>query len=110
MSFRQLIQAQVPYNDWGSLGMDIAIGAVVDVPATPWQFQFLPKYVAEAHAEATISTSEGIQPLIKSDVMLLVQRQPVLRRIKSNGLKATAQELTEIRKCRWKNMWAYWDF
>ncbi len=70
MSFRQLIQAQVPYNDWGSLGMDIAIGAVVDVPATPWQFQFLPKYVAEAHAEATISTSEGIQPLIKSDVML----------------------------------------
>ena len=54
LSFRQLIQNQVPYNDWGSLGMDIAIGAVVDVPATPWQFQFLPKYVAEAHAEATI--------------------------------------------------------
>ncbi len=70
MSFRQLIQAQVPYNDWGSLGMDIAIGAVVDVPATPWQFQFLPKYVAEAHASATVETTEGIQPLIKNDVML----------------------------------------
>lgn len=70
MSFRQLIQGQVPYNDWGSLGMDIAIGAVVDVPATPWQFQFLPKYVAEAHAEATIKTTEGTQSLIKSDVML----------------------------------------
>lgn len=70
MSFRQLIQGQVPYNDWGSLGMDIAIGAVVDVPATPWQFQFLPKYVAQAHAEATIKTAEGIKPLIKSDVML----------------------------------------
>ena len=70
MSFRQLIQGQVPYNDWGSLGMDIAIGAVVDVPATPWQFQFLPKYVAQAHAEATIKTTEGTQSLIKSDVML----------------------------------------
>lgn len=75
MSFRQLIQGQVPYNDWGSLGMDIAIGAVVDVPATPWQFQFLPRYVAEAHAEATINTADETEPLIKSDVMLFA---PVL--------------------------------
>jgi len=70
MSFRQLIQAQVPYNDWGSLGMDIAIGAVVDVPATPWQFQFLPKYVAEAHAAATIESPAGPQNLIKNDEQL----------------------------------------
>ena len=75
MSFRQLIQGQVPYNDWGSLGMDVAIGAVVDVPATPWQFQFLPKYVAQAHAEATIKTSEGTEPLITSDEILFA---PVL--------------------------------
>jgi hypothetical protein len=70
MSFRQLIQAQVPFNDWGSVGMDIAIGAVVDVPATPWQFQFLPKYVAQAHGAATIENSEGTQPLISSESML----------------------------------------
>ncbi len=70
MNFRQLIQSQVPYNDWGSLCMDIAIGAVVDVPATPWQFQFLPKYVAQAHGAATIENSEGTQPLISSESML----------------------------------------
>lgn len=70
MTFRQLIQNQVPYNNWGSVGMDIAIGAVVDVPATPWQFQFLPKYVAQAHAQATLTGAQGTKDLIKSDVML----------------------------------------
>lgn len=74
-SFRELIQAQVPYNDWGSLGMDVAIGAVVDVPATPWQFQFLPKYVAEAHAAATIESPVGPQNLIKNDELLFEPRE-----------------------------------
>ena len=72
MTFRQLIQGQVAYNDWGSLGMDIAIGAVVDVPATPWQFQFLPKYVAAAHAAASFETPNGTQQIIKRDQMLFV--------------------------------------
>jgi hypothetical protein len=70
MTFRQLIQNQVPYNNWGSVGMDIAIGAVVDVPATPWQFQFLPKYVAQAHAEASVIGLNARESLIKSDEVL----------------------------------------
>lgn len=100
MSFRQLIQAQVPYNDWGSLGMDIAIGAVVDVPATPWQFQFLPKYVAEAHGAATMENSEGTKPLISSESMLfdpLSDHERVGRydAMLSNGVALAASADTE---------------
>ncbi|MEZ4874024.1 MAG: DUF4105 domain-containing protein [Flavobacteriaceae bacterium] len=69
-TFRQLIQKNVPVNSWGSLGMDIAIGAVVDQPATPWEYQFLPQYVYEAAATATLSAKEGTEPLISKTATL----------------------------------------
>lgn len=56
-TFRELIQQNVSSNTWGSLGMDVAIGAVVDKEATPWQHQFLPAYVFEAAATATLERS-----------------------------------------------------
>ncbi len=63
-SFRHLIQQNVHWNTWGSLGMDAAIGAVTDVKANSWQYQFLPDYVYKAAATATITKGERI-PLVK---------------------------------------------
>lgn len=60
-TFRALIQKNVPANSWGSLGMDVAIGAVVDKNATAWEYQFLPEYVFEAATTATLSA----KPLVK---------------------------------------------
>ncbi len=66
LTFRELIQKNVYWNSWGSLGMDVAIGAVVDKKATPWEYQFLPDYIFEAAANATIEKPDGTQkPLIK---------------------------------------------
>jgi len=62
-TFRMLIQEQVPYNTWGSLGMDVAIGAVVDRPASAWDHQFLPKYVLAANSIAQRKDSSGLKPL-----------------------------------------------
>lgn len=64
-TFRQLIQKNVYWNSWGSLGMDVAIGAVVDQKATAWQYQFLPQYVFEAAAIATLQNNDTKQDLIK---------------------------------------------
>jgi len=48
------------------LGMDVAIGAVVDRPATAWEYQFLPQYVFEAAAVATVTKGNTKEPLVKT--------------------------------------------
>ncbi len=63
-TFRQLIQKNVHWNSWGSVGMDIAIGAVVDKKASPWEFQFLPEYVKKSADKATLNRQN-----IKTDLV-----------------------------------------
>ncbi|MBW2937697.1 DUF4105 domain-containing protein [Aureisphaera sp. CAU 1614] len=63
-TFRELIQKNVKANTWGSLGMDVAIGAVVDRPASAWEYQFLPQYVFEAAAVATVTKGNTKEPLV----------------------------------------------
>jgi len=65
-TFRELIQKNVHYNSWGSLGMDVAIGAVVDRKASSWEYQFLPEYVYKANEGATIATASGTTALVKT--------------------------------------------
>jgi len=65
LTFRQLIQKNVHYNSWGSMGMDVAIGAVVDRKANSWEYQFLPEYIYKAAAGATISRGSSTIPLVK---------------------------------------------
>ena len=69
-TFRNLIQQNVHWNSWGSLGMDVAIGAVTDVKANSWQYQFLPDYVFKADATATITRDGETVPLVKNTQLL----------------------------------------
>ena len=64
-TFRQLIQKNVHWNTWGSFGMDVAIGSVVDRKATSWQYQFLPQYVFEGAALANKTEGNKKDKLIK---------------------------------------------
>jgi hypothetical protein len=57
-TFRELIQKNVDWNTWGSFGMDIAIGAVVDRKATYWEYQFLPEYVFKATDKAKLNRGQ----------------------------------------------------
>lgn len=70
LTFRQLIQKNVYYNSWSSLGMDVAIGAVVDQKASSWQYQFLPEYVFKAQQGAYVNRSSEKIPLVKSSAIL----------------------------------------
>ena len=55
----------VHWNSWGSLGMDTAIGAVVDKKAAKWDYQFLPEYVMKGSANAIIQRGSKNVELVK---------------------------------------------
>lgn len=56
-TFRTLIQNNLNKNSWGSLGIDIALGSVIDRYATPEQHMFLPKNIHSFFDIATIQNS-----------------------------------------------------
>jgi len=63
-TFRTLIQNNLNKNSWESLGIDIALGSVIDRYATPEQHMFLPKNIHSFFDIATIQNSNT--PLVKT--------------------------------------------
>lgn len=62
-TFRTLIQDHLHWNTWGSFGIDIALGAIIDKVATPNEYMFLPRYIHEFFAYA----KKNNQSLVKKD-------------------------------------------
>ncbi|WP_248723482.1 DUF4105 domain-containing protein [Seonamhaeicola sp. ML3] len=52
-TFRYLIYDHVDRNSWGSLGIDIALGSVIDRQATPEEHMFLPENIYKFFEVAT---------------------------------------------------------
>ena len=69
-TFRELIQQNLDANTWGSLGIDIALGAVIDRKAKPIEYQFLPDYVFKGAANALIHREGETEPLVKTTKVL----------------------------------------
>ena len=69
-TFRQLIQQNLQANSWGSLGIDIALGAVIDRKAKPIEYQFLPEYVYKGAANAVINRNGTSENLVKQTTVL----------------------------------------
>jgi hypothetical protein len=70
LTFRELIQQNLQANSWGSLGIDIALGAVIDRKAKPIEYQFLPEYVYEGAANAVINRNGVSESLVKKTTVL----------------------------------------
>ena len=66
-TFRELIHEHVGLNTWGSFGIDIALGSIIDREATPEEQMFLPKYIHAFFGEAKLSDSKK---LVKSESVL----------------------------------------
>lgn len=62
-TFRSLIRDKVPANSWGSVGIDLALGSVIDQQATAEEHMFLPAYIQAFFSQATI----GNRKLVKSE-------------------------------------------
>ncbi|WP_418511933.1 DUF4105 domain-containing protein [Corallibacter sp.] len=69
-SFRTLIQDNLNYNSWGSLGIDIALGSVIDKTATPEEHMFLPENIFTFFNDAEIHNKN----LVK-EVKILYKKQ-----------------------------------
>ncbi|WP_138434683.1 lipoprotein N-acyltransferase Lnb domain-containing protein [Winogradskyella algicola] len=70
-TFRALIYEHVDKNSWGSLGIDIALGSVVDREASANEYMFLPKYI---NSFFEVSKINGSSDLVKSSSTLYETR------------------------------------
>lgn len=71
-TFRALIHEYVNRNSWGSLGIDIALGSVIDTKATPEEHMFLPDYIYNFFEVATLKNDE---PLVVSNKVLFSKKE-----------------------------------
>ena len=70
-TFRNLIDEFVLPLPWADFGIDLALGGVIDRPATELEKQFLPTYMEQAFANATILENGVSRPLVKQSRVLL---------------------------------------
>jgi hypothetical protein len=67
-TFRTLIQNNLNKNSWGSFGIDLALGSVIDKKARPEDHMFLPENIYKFFENATIKDND--EPLIKESRVL----------------------------------------
>jgi hypothetical protein len=70
-TFRNLIDEYVYPLPWADFGIDLALGAVIDVNATEREKQFLPDYMEAAFARAQIVGDGPTRPLVKAQYEVL---------------------------------------
>lgn len=70
-TFRNLIDEYVYSMPWADFGIDLALGSVIDQEASEREQQFLPDYLENAFANATIVGDGPSRPLVKSSATVL---------------------------------------
>jgi hypothetical protein len=70
-TFRDLIDEYVFPLPWADLGIDLALGAVIDKEATEREKQFLPDYMEQAFARASIVGDGPTRPFVKESRIIL---------------------------------------
>ena len=69
-SFRDLIDLYMEPQPWGDFGIDLALGARIDLRAPAVDYLFLPAYAAQSFANSTVVRDEGEVPLVKKETVL----------------------------------------
>ncbi len=59
-SFRELIHDHVGLNTWGSFGIDLALGSIIDREATAYEHMFLPEYIHLFFENAKVKDSKNL--------------------------------------------------
>lgn len=66
-SFRQLMNKEIPWNTWGSFGINLALGSKLDKIATSKEYMYLPDYVYAGFKNAEIIRNEKVESLVKKE-------------------------------------------
>ncbi|GAA3613929.1 DUF4105 domain-containing protein [Flavivirga amylovorans] len=72
-TFRTLIQNNLNRNSWGSLGIDICLGSVIDKKATAEEHMFLPENIYKFFGSALIKNNDT--PLVKESRVLYSKKE-----------------------------------
>ncbi|MDG1729832.1 MAG: DUF4105 domain-containing protein [Algibacter sp.] len=72
-TFRTLIQNNLNKNSWGSLGIDLALGSVIDKKATPEDHMFLPENIYRFFENATNKNTN--ESLVKKSHVLYSKKE-----------------------------------
>lgn len=67
LTFRELIRLKLNPNTWSNFGIDLALGSVIDLKATPYEHLFLPIYVYQQMKHTTLNG----KPIVKKESVLL---------------------------------------
>ncbi|OIQ22703.1 DUF4105 domain-containing protein [Lacinutrix sp. MedPE-SW] len=67
-TFRTLIQNNLHWNNWGSFGINLALGSVIDQKATPREYMFLPENIFNFYELATFKKNNT--PVVKQSKVL----------------------------------------
>ena len=70
-SFRQLMNDEIPWNTWGSFGINLALGSKLDQIATEKEFMYLPDFVYSGFKNASVNINGKEENLIKVDRYIL---------------------------------------
>lgn len=75
-TFRNLIYDHTGRNTWGSFGIDVALGAVIDKEASPREHMYLPTYIHDFFENATLN---GNKKLVKKSKVLYQRVEPLTK-------------------------------
>jgi hypothetical protein len=70
-SFRQLMNQEIPWNSWGSFGINVALGSKLDQKTTLEGTMYLPKYVYQIFKNSKITLDGKFDNLVKKEEILL---------------------------------------
>ena len=70
-SLRQLMNKELPWNTWGSFGINLALGTKLDKVASPSEYLYLPDYIYSAFKSAKKLDNGSYKPLIIKEEILL---------------------------------------
>ena len=70
-TLRQLMNQELPWNTWGSFGINLALGNTLDKELIADNYMYLPDYVHKAFQNATITENKITTPLVLEESQLL---------------------------------------
>ena len=71
LTFRQLTNHEIPWNSWGTFGLNLIAGTKLDQKASFAQYMYLPDYVYSSFKDATVFIKNQPRKLVKREVVLL---------------------------------------
>ena len=71
LSLRQLMNKEIPWNTWGSFGINLALGSRLDKVATASEYMYLPDYVYTAFKSGTIFNKNQQEEIVKNETTIL---------------------------------------